>query len=95
MEENKKLKLFSDFYLPIEIIKYVSKEYNNVEVIHTIEEAKKLALEKAREELNSQIKDSENILNEQYVTYEDAGYVEVELTYEVQESIGSKEKIVF
>ncbi len=95
IEENKKLKLFSDFYLPIEIIKHTSKEYNNIEVIHDVEEAKNLALENARAELNNTIQNPENILNEKYVTYEDAEYVEVELTYEVQESIGTKEKIVF
>ena len=95
IEENKKLKLFSDFYLPIEWIKYTNKEYKNVEIIHSREEAKEIAIQKARGELKQQIENSENIVNEQINVYENAEYVEVEVTYEVQENIGTKEKIVF
>jgi len=95
IEENKKLKLFSDFYLPIEITKNVNKEYRNVEIVHTLEEAKELGKQKAKQELDQQIENHDNILNEQIVTYEDAEYVDVEVTYEVQENIGTKEKIVF
>ena len=61
----------------------------------TIEEAKEIGKQRAREILNEQIENQDNILNEQVVTYEDAGYVEVEVTYEVQENMGTKEKIVF
>ena len=95
IEEYKKLKLFSDFYLPIEIIKITNKEYTNVEIIRSKEEAKQLAIEKAREILDSQIQNKENVLNEQINTYEDATYVEVEVIYEVKENIETKEKIVF
>lgn len=93
--ENKKLKLFSDFYLPIEIIKLTNKEYKNTQAIHTVEEAKELGKQRAKELLDAQIENHDNILNEQVVTYEEAEYVEVEVTYEVQENIGTKEKIVF
>ena len=95
IEEYKKLKLFSDFYLPIEIIKSTNKEYKNVEIIRSKEEAKQLAIEKAREILDSQIQNKENVLNEQINTYEEATYVEVEVIYEVKENIETKEKIVF
>ena len=95
IEEYKKLKLFSDFYLPIEIIKSTNKEYKNVDIIRSKEEAKELAIERAKEILNSQIQNIENILNEQINTYEDLEYVEVEVIYEVKENIETKEKIVF
>ena len=95
IDENKKLKLFSDFYLPIEIVKHVNKEYRYIDVIRSMAEAKELGKQKAKEELNSQIENYENILNEQITTYEDSQYVDVEVTYEVQENIGTKEKIVF
>lgn len=95
IEENKKIKLFSDFYLPIEMKKIVHKEYKNVQVIHTIEEAKEIAKQKAKEALDGQIESTENILNEQITTYEESSYVEVEVTYEVRENIGTKEKLVF
>lgn len=95
IEENKKLRLFSDFYLPIEIIKHTNKEYKNVDIIHSVEEAKNIGVQRAKQELNNQIKDPESILNEQVDVSQGEGYVEVEVTYEVQENIGTKEKIVF
>lgn len=95
IKENKKLKLFSDFYLPIELIKLTNKEYKNIQLIHTIEEAKEIGKQRAKEVLDAQIENHDNILNQQVVTYEEASYVEVEVTYEVQENIGTKEKIVF
>lgn len=95
IDENKKLKIFSDFYLPIELIKHTNKEYKNIELTYTLDEAKKIGKEKAKETLDNQIEDSRNILNEQINVYENAEYVEVEVIYEVQENIGTKEKIVF
>lgn len=95
IEENKKLSIFSNFYLPIEIIKRTNNEYKNVQIVHTIEEAKQIGVQRAEEILKKQIENNENILNEQINTYDNATYVEVEVTYEVQENIGTKEKIVF
>ena len=95
IEENKKIKLFSDFYLPIIITKITNREYQNVEVNYTTEEAKQKGIEQAENELNSQIKNSENILDKKIVTHEEIEYIDVEVTYEVRENIGTKEKIVF
>jgi len=60
-----------------------------------LEQAKELGKQRAKQELDQQIENHDQILNEQVMTYEEAGYIEVEVTYEVQESIGTKEKIVF
>lgn len=95
IEENKKLKLFSDFYLPIEIKETIHKEYKNTQIVHTVEEAKEIAKQKARKILDEQIENRDNVLNEQVTSCEEASYVEVEVTYEVRENIGTKEKIVF
>lgn len=95
IEEYKKLKLFSDFYLPFEIVKHTNKEYKNVENVYSIEEAKQLGIERAKNELDSQIEDKEKILHTQVNSREEGDYVEVEVTYEVQERIGTKEKIIF
>lgn len=95
IEATKKLKLFSDFYLPIEIITSTNKEYRNVELTYSKEEAKQIGVEKAIEELNKQIEDPEKVLNKQIDSYENAEYIEVEVTYEVQENIATKEKLVF
>lgn len=95
IEEIKKIKLFSDFYLPLEIIKTTNYENAKKSVELTIEEAKEIAIENAKKILNEQIEDKENILNT-YINYNETDeYVEVEVIYEVLEEIGTKEKIVF
>lgn len=95
IEENKKLKLFSDFYLPIEIIKKTNYDLVDEEKIYEIEDAKQQAVEKAKQILNEQIDNKENILNT-YINYQETeDYVEAEVIYEVLEEIGTKEKIVF
>ncbi len=95
IEEIKKLKLFSDFYLPFELIKTVNEEYLEEAIEYSKEEARQLGIENAEKILNEQISDKENIINT-YVNYnETSEFVEVEVIYEVLEEIGTKEKIVF
>ena len=94
IEENKKLKLFSNFYLPLELITYTYKEYEEVVVIHSVEEAKQIGLEKSKETLKTELEGKE-ILDTQVKVRQEADYIEVEVTYEVEENIGVKEKIVF
>lgn len=95
IEEIKKLKLFSDFYLPIEIVKKTNKEYTEEEIIYNKGEAKNIAIEQAKQELEEQIDNKENVLNT-YINYnETEDYIEVQVIYEVLEEIGTKEKIVF
>ena len=95
IEEIKKFKLFSEFYLPIEFIKKTSYEVKEEKVEYSQEEAKNIAIKQAKEALDSQIENKENILNT-YINYnENEQYIEVELIYEVLEEIGTKEKIVF
>ena len=94
IEENKKLKLFSNFYLPLELITYTYKEYEEVVVIHSVEEAKQIGLEKSKETLKTELEGKE-ILDTQVKVKQEADYIEVQVTYEVEENIGVKEKIVF
>lgn len=95
IEENKKIKLFSDFYLPIEIIKKTNYELTEQEIIYTKEEAKQKAENEAKQELENEIEAKENILNT-YINYnETEEYIEAQVIYEVLEEIGTKEKIVF
>lgn len=54
-----------------------------------------IAAKQLEEELQSEIKDSNNILNKQINTYENTDYIEVEVIYEVLEDIGREEKIIF
>ena len=66
IEEEKKLKLFSDFYLPISIIKTTNKETKNVAKKYTIEEATNLGKQELEQELENEIIDKENILRKKY-----------------------------
>lgn len=95
IEESKKLKLFSDFYLPIEIIKKTNYELVDEEISYEKEEAKQEAVTRAKQILEEQIENKENILNT-YINYQETeDYIEAEVIYEVLEEIGTKEKIVF
>lgn len=95
MYTNKKVKIFSDFYIPVELIKYDNYETKYKDVEYNFEEAKEIAKSVAEERLLEQIENKENIKNVtvNYTEYEDS--VEAEVIYEVLENIGTEEKIVF
>lgn len=95
INESKKLKLFSNFYLPIEIKKSINYEYEQKEVTYTEEELTNITVSKLEDELKNEIKDTNNIVNKQINTYKNEGYIEVEVIYEVIEKIGTEEKIIF
>lgn len=95
INEEKKFKIFSDFYLPISIIKMTNKEERKVQKTYTIEEAKNIGISELEEELQNEIENKENIVNKNINIYENEDNIEVYVTYEVLEDIGTKEKIVF
>lgn len=95
INESKKVKLFSNFYLPIEWEKTINYEYEEKEVTYTEEELIEMTTSKLQEELQNQIQDKEAIVNKQINTYKSEGYIEVEVIYEVIEKIGTEEKIIF
>lgn len=94
IETSKKLKLFSDFYLPIEINQKTYQEYEEQEVTYSIEEAKELGIIQADEVLKEQI-EGKQVTNKKINAEQIGANIEVEVIYEVLESIGTKEKIVF
>ena len=95
IEQNKKLKLFLDFYLPIEIVQKNNKKLVEETINYTKEQARNKAVEEAKSKLEQQVEDKQNILNT-YINYEEAEeYIEAQVIYEVLEEIGTKEKIVF
>ncbi len=95
INESKKLMLFSNFYLPIEIIKTTNYEYEDQDITYTEEELKSMGTKKIEEELKNEIENKENIVNKQVNVYGNEEYVEVEVIYEVLENIGIKDKILF
>ena len=95
IETESKIKLFSDFYLPISIIKTTYKEKEEIQKTYTVEEAKNIGIKELEEELEKEIENKDNIVNKNINTYEQADGVLVYVTYEVLENIGTNEKIVF
>ena len=62
IEAEKKAKIFSNLYLPISLVKTTNKEQINVEKTYSLEEAKTIGIERAKEELNNEIGETNNIL---------------------------------
>ena len=95
IETEKKFKIFSDFYLPISLVKITNKEIQEEQKTYTIEETKNIGIQELQEELDNEIEDKEKIVNKIINTYEKEDGIEVYITYEVLENIGTNEKIVF
>ncbi len=91
----KKLKITSNFYLPIEIIVNENFEKQNNQVVYDKNEAKEIGIKDLKSKLEQQIQNTENISNIYINTNETEEYIEVEVIYEVLESIGTKEKIEY
>ena len=94
IEEEKKLTLFSNYYLPIKIVKSTNYETEKQEVIYDVEELKEKVVKQLEEKIEGRI-EKEKILNKQINSKEEENFIEVEVIYEVRQNIGTKEKIVF
>ncbi len=93
MITEKKFQIFSDFYLPISIIEKNNKELKEVEKTYTPEEAKNIGVQELQGELEEQIEDKKSIVNKNVNAYEKEDSVEIFVTFEVLEKIGTNEKI--
>ena len=94
IETEKKISVFSDFYLPISVKRTTYKELIEEEKTYSIDEAKKLGIEELQAELDKELEEKE-IVGKNINTYEKENGLEVYVTYEVLENIGTNEKIVF
>ena len=90
-----KFKIFSDFYLPISLVKITNKEIKEEQKNYNAEQAKDLGIEQLQVELDNEIEDKSKVVNKIINTYEKEDGIEVYVTYEVLEDIGTNEKIVF
>lgn len=93
ISSSKKIKLFSNFYLPIEIRKITNIEVKNEQRIYSEEELKNKLEKQLEEELEKEYKISEyeekNKKREVVVNKESDG-ITVKLIYEIQEKISTK-----
>lgn len=95
IETESKFKIFSDFYLPISVVKTLNNEVQEQEKTYTIQEAKELGIQELQAKLDEEIENKEAIVNKNINTYENSDSIDVYVTYEVLENIGTNEKIVF
>ncbi len=93
INERKKLKIFSDFYLPIELGIDEYQEINKVEKQYTQEELKNMLVKELETELSAKVEEPSNIINKQINVKEKEDGIEVQLIYEVLENIGEEKKI--
>lgn len=96
INKEKKIKLFSDFYLPITLGISTYYELNEEEIVYTKEEAKEKLTEKLKAEILEEIENQDNINNIKVnITEETESEIEIEVIYEVIESIGTEEKLIY
>ena len=95
MKTENKIKIFNNYYLPIQIIKNENFELEEHQVNYTQEEAKNIGIQEAEKILMQQIGYNQQVLDKYVNTNMNEEYIEIEVVYEVLESIGAKEKIVF
>ena len=70
IEAENKIRIFSDFYLPISIVKKTNKELKEEQKLYTLEEAKNKEIEELQNELDNEIEDKNSIVNKNINTYE-------------------------
>ena len=95
IRESKKLKLFSNFYLPIEIEKITNYEQQMEQKTYTEDELKEKLEKEIEEELKTQVTNLDSHINKQVNTKNEEDSLEVEVVYEVLENIGTEEKVMF
>lgn len=86
-------KIFSNFYLPISLVKITNKKQIKENKSYSLEEAIELGKTKLSNEIEKKIIDKQNILGITVDTNEHEDYVEVCVTYEVLENIEQYEKL--
>ena len=89
----KNIKIFSDFYLPISVVKIENREQVKEKKNYTVNQAKEIAINNLSKRLEDGIINKDSIINTNINTYEEKDYIQVEMTYEVLEDIGTTEKI--
>ena len=93
INENKKLKIFNNFYLPIEFKKTTNYELKTIEKNYDLDTLRENTITTLEEEIKPDIEGKE-IVNRDVVVEEKEDGIKVKLIYEVLENIGVEEKLV-
>ncbi len=93
MYTTNKVKLFPNFYLPIDIIKTTNYEVNETEISYDENTAKATGEKIAQEKLDKMVEGE--VINKNTEITDKGNYFNVKVIYEVIENIGTKEKIEY
>ena len=93
INETNKIKLFSNFYLPIEITKTTFIEKRKVQITYGIQELKEILIKELENQFSEEGIDKLNVINKVVnVFYKENNEIELEMTYEVEIDIGTEEE---
>ena len=93
INETKKIKIFNNFYLPIEINKTTYVEQKKTKITYGKEEIKEILIEELEEQFKKEGINDLEVLNKIVNVYEKQDSIEIEMTYEVQATIGTEERL--
>jgi len=92
--ETNKIKLFSNFYLPIEITKTTYIEKKKEKITYGIEELKELLIKELETEFEEEGINNLNVVNKVVNVFnKENNEIELEMTYEVETDIGIEQKL--
>lgn len=94
INEKRKLKVFNNFYLPIEFKKTTNFEIKTTEKNYDLDTLRENTIKILENDIKNDIEEKE-IVNRNVVVNEKQDGIEVKLIYEVTENIGVEQKLVF
>lgn len=93
INETNKIKIFSNFYLPLQINKTTYIEQNKTKITYGKEELKQILIKELEHEFEKDGVNKPNVTNKIINIYDNNDKeLEIEMTYEVIEEIGTEEK---
>ena len=93
INETNKIKIFNDFYLPIEINKTTYVKQKKTKITYGKEELKETLIAELEKQFKEEGINNLNITNKIVNVYEKENTIELEMTYEVKSNIGIESKI--
>ena len=93
INEDKKIKIFSNFYLPIQLEICNYQEVTVIQKQYSYNELRNKIIEEIKTELEQQLDENANVINIQINEKDIDNGIEIEMIYEVLENIGVSEKI--
>ena len=93
ISETNKIKLFKNFYLPIEINKTTYVENKKIKITYGKEELKEILISELEKQFDEEGINNLNVINKVMNVYEKDNNIELEMTYEAITTIGIEEKI--